>query len=63
MGLISKPVYGMARGYGWNDDRIDEEESYSSFFVPFKKIVKQNLKNQKQFKLIQECLLMHMRNV
>lgn len=63
MGLISKPVYGMLRGYAWDYEEIAEEESYSSFFVPFKKIAKQNLQNQKQFKLIQECMLIHMRNV
>lgn len=39
MGLISKPVYGMLRGYGWNykDEEVTEEKSYSSFFVPFRK--------------------------
>lgn len=39
MGLISKPVYGMLRGYAWNyeDKEITEEDSYSSFFVPFKR--------------------------
>lgn len=36
MGLISKPVYGMVRGYGWNYKEVTEEESYASFFVPFK---------------------------
>ena len=35
MGLISKPVYGMARGYGWDYEEVTEE-SYVSFFVPFK---------------------------
>lgn len=37
MGLISKPVYGMARGYGWDYEEVTEEKSYSSFFVPFKR--------------------------
>ena len=37
MGLISKPVYGMLRGYAWDYEKITEEESYSSFFVPFKR--------------------------
>lgn len=37
MGLISKLVYGMARGYGGDYEEITEEESYSSFFVPFKR--------------------------
>lgn len=37
MGLISKPVYGMARGYGWDYEEVTEEESYASFFVPFKR--------------------------
>lgn len=36
MGLISKPVYGMARGYGWDYEEVNEEKSYASFFVPFK---------------------------
>lgn len=36
MGLISKPVYGMTRGYGWDYEEMAEEESYSSFFVPFR---------------------------
>lgn len=36
MELISKPIYGMARGYRWDYDKIIEEESYASFFVPFK---------------------------
>lgn len=38
MGLISKPVYGMLRGYGWDneDKEVTEEKSYSSFFVPFR---------------------------
>lgn len=37
MGLISKPVYGMLRGYAWDYEEIAEEKSYSSFFVPFKR--------------------------
>lgn len=37
MGLISKPVYGMTRGYGWNYEEVTEEDSYASFFVPFRK--------------------------
>lgn len=37
MGLILKPVYGMASGYGWNYEKITEEDSYESFFVPFKR--------------------------
>lgn len=37
MGLISKPVYGMARGYGWDYEEIAKKKSYSSFFVPFKR--------------------------
>ena len=37
MGLISKPVYGMARGYGWDYEEVTEEKSYASFFVPFKR--------------------------
>lgn len=36
MGLISKPIYGMDRGYGWNYENIAEEELYASFFVPFR---------------------------
>lgn len=36
MELIQKPVYGMARGYGWNYDEANEEKSYSVYFVPFK---------------------------
>lgn len=36
MGLIQKPIYGMARGYGWDYEGTMEENSYSSFFVPFK---------------------------
>lgn len=36
MGLISKPVYGMTRGYGWGYEEVTEEDSYSSFFVPFR---------------------------
>lgn len=36
MGLISNPVYRMARGYGWDYENIAEEESYASFFVPFR---------------------------
>lgn len=36
MGLISKPVYGMARGYGWNYEEVTEEERYASFYVPFR---------------------------
>lgn len=36
MGLISKPIYGMARGYGWDYEEVTEEKSYASFFVPFK---------------------------
>lgn len=35
--LISKPVYGMARGYGWDYEEVTEEELYASFFVPFKR--------------------------
>ena len=27
----------MARGYGWNYKEVTEEESYASFFVPFKR--------------------------
>lgn len=36
MNLISKPVYGMVRGYGWNYENTTEEDSYASFFVPFR---------------------------
>jgi hypothetical protein len=36
MGLISKPVYGMAKGYGWDFEEITEEDLYASFFVPFR---------------------------
>lgn len=36
MGLISKPIYGMTRGYGWDYEEVTEEDSYASFFVPFK---------------------------
>lgn len=28
MRLISKLIYGMARGYGWNYEEITEEDSY-----------------------------------
>lgn len=63
MGLISKPIYGMARGYGWDYKEVAEEESYASFLYRLKEIAEQNLQNQKQFKLIQECMLIHMRNV
>lgn len=35
-GLIQKPVYGMARGYGWDYKEVTEEESYASFFVLFR---------------------------
>ena len=37
MGFNIKPVYGMLRGYAWNCEEIAEEESYSSFFVLFKR--------------------------
>lgn len=37
MGLISRPVYGMTRGYGWDYEEVIEENSYASFFVPFKR--------------------------
>ena len=37
MGLIQKPVYGIARGYGWNYSELAEEKSYSAYFIPFKK--------------------------
>lgn len=43
MGLVSKPVYGMTRGYGWNYENVIEEDPYSSFFVPFRSGAKQNL--------------------
>lgn len=36
MNLISKPVYGMVRGYGWNYENTIEEDSYASFFAPFR---------------------------
>ena len=36
MGLISKPIYGMARGYGWDCGEVTEERAYASFFVPFR---------------------------
>lgn len=36
MGLISKPIYGMTKGYGWDYEKVTEEESYASFFVPFR---------------------------
>lgn len=36
MELISKPIYGMVRGYGWDYKGKTEEKSYVSFFVLFK---------------------------
>lgn len=36
MGLISKPIYGIVRGCGWNYEEATEEDSYASFFVPFR---------------------------
>ena len=37
--------------YAWDYEDIAEEESYSSFFVPFRSDVKQNLLNQKAVRI------------
>lgn len=55
MGLIQEPVYGITRGISvaWGDD--DLNETYSSFFVPFRKGSDSQLAKSKEVSIYARC--------